>query len=301
MKKMYHRNIKLESDDFQNMVTFLADIYGKGNHSWTLGRLYGWKYGLWTANSRDPEIFCKSAELFFDESEILQGFIILESCGGSKATIFTSENKQVFEEIVDFLDKGGNFNKEYSIYCSENNLLETELLREHKYNIVGYPDTTFEYCVEDIVFPVVDLPDGYILTDEENFNDMDTLEHFRFSAFNPGAVLTEEIKWAYHYSRKNPFSKKKLGIVLVDEIKRPVSSCVGNFDVKNFDVEIEVVCTKREEEGKGYAKAVIAECIRRSIEMGARKVNISGWNELTKHLYSSFGKHTTVQKLEFRK
>ncbi len=163
-------------------------------------------------------------ESVFKESK-LQGFIILESCGGSKATIFTSENKQVFEEIVDFLDKGGNFNKEYSIYCSENNLLETELLCEHKYNVVGYPDTTFEYCVEDIVFPVVDLP----------------------------------------------------------------------------DVEIEVVCTKKEEEGKGYAKAVIAECIRRSIEMGARKVNISGWNELTKHLYSSFGKHTTVQKLEFRK
>lgn len=301
MKKIYHRNINLESNDFQNMVIFLTNIYGKGNHSWTLGRLYGWRYGLWSPESRNPEIFCKSAELFFDDSETLLGFIILESCGGSTATIFASDDKQVFEEMVDFLDMGGNFEKEYSIYCSENNLLEVEDLRNRKYTDVYYQDTTYEYCVEDIVLPVVDLPNGYTLTDEENFLNEDILERFRFSVFNPGTAFTEEIAWAYHYSRQNPFTKKKLCIVLNDENNSPVSSCVGYFDVENSDVEIEVVCTKKEEEGRGYAKAVIAECIRRSMEMGAKRVNISGWNTLTKHLYSSFGKHTAIQKVEFRK
>ncbi len=41
MNKIYHRNIDLESNDFQNMVCFQTDLYGKGNHNWTLGRLYG--------------------------------------------------------------------------------------------------------------------------------------------------------------------------------------------------------------------------------------------------------------------
>ncbi len=301
MKKIYHRNIKLESDDFQEMTAYLSDIYGKGNHTWTLGQLYGWKYGLWTPESRDPETFCKSAELFFDEEDNLLGFTVLGSCGGSKATIFVSENKQIYGEILEFLDKGGNFNKDYSIYCSENNLLELELLRSHKYTDVNYQDVTFEYCAEDIVLPVIELPKGYRLTDEEMFLNEDMLERFRFSAFNPGAVLTKELEYAYHYGRQNPFTKKKLSIVLLDENNSPISACMGNFDVDNLDVEIEVVCTKKEEEGKGYAKAVIAECIRRCVEIGARKVNISGWNEVTKHLYSSFGKHTTIQKLELRK
>ncbi len=303
MKKIHHRNIELESDDFQNMVALLSDIYGKGNHTWTLGRLYGWRYGLWTTESRNPEIFCKSAELFLDDNETLLGFIILESCGEGPATLFVPENedKQVLENMIQFLDSGGNFDKEYSIYCSENNSQEVEFLRTHQYTVVNYQDTTFEYSAENIILPVVDLPNGFILTDETRFEDEDMLEQFRFSVFNPGVAFTEEIKWAYHYSRRNPISKKTLCIVLVDENKRPISSCVGYFDVENSDVEIEVVCTKKEEEGNGYAKAVIAECIRRAIEMGAKQINISGWNEQTKHLYSSFGGYTAVQKIEIKK
>lgn len=76
---------------------------------------------------------------------------------------------------------------------------------------------------------------------------------------------------------------------------------MGYLDVANSDVEIEVVCTKKEEEGKGFAKAVIAECIRRSLEMGAKRVNISGWNSLTKHLYSGFGKNKKNQKISIKK
>ena len=301
MNKICHRNIILESNDFQNMVCLQTDLYGKGNHNWTLGRLYGWRYGLWTPESRNPEIFAKSAELFFDEDGVLLGFIILEACGGNTATIFAQDDEQILEEMVHFLDMGGNFENTYSIYCSESSLLEIEVLRNHKYISVSYEDITFEYCAEDIVLPTIDLPNGYTLTDENIFLDIERLERFRFSAFNPNANFDEEIAWAYRYSRENPFTKKELCIVLLDGSKNPVSSCMGYLDVANSDVEIEVVCTKKEEEGKGFAKAVIAECIRRSLEMGAKRVNISGWNSLTKHLYSGFGKNKKNQKISIKK
>lgn len=297
MNKIAHRNIILESNDFQNMVCFQEDLYGKGNHNWTLGRLYSWRYGLWTPESRNPELFSKSAELFFDEAGVLLGFIILEACGGNTATIFAQDDEQVLEEMVCFLDKGGNFGNAYSIYCSEDRLLEIEVLRNHKYINVSYADITYEYCAENIVLSSIDLPNGYTLTDENVFLDKERMERFRFSVFNPGANFDEEIAWAYCYSRENPCIKKELCIVLLDESKNPVSSCVGYFDAANLDVEIEVVCTKKEEEGRGFAKAVIAECIRRSLRMGAKKVNISGWNSLTQHLYSSFGRNKKIQKI----
>lgn len=301
MNKIYHRNIDLESNDFQDMVCLQTDLYGKGNHNWTLGRLYGWRYGLWTPESRDPKTFSKSAELFFDEDGILLGFIILDVSGGNTAAIFAQDDTRILEEMVHFLDMGGNFENKHSIYCSENNLLEIEVLRSHKYTSVSYEDITFEYCAEDIVLPAIDLPYGYTLTDENIYLDEERLERFRFSVFNPNADFDEEIAWAYRYSRTNPFIKKDLCIVLLDESKNPASSCMGYFDAANSDVEIEVVCTKKEAEGRGFAKAVIAECIRRSLEMGAKRVNISGWNPLTKHLYSGFGKNKKNQKISIKR
>ncbi len=256
---------------------------------------------MWTPKARDREIFRKSAELFFDEKGELLGFIILESCGENTATIFAQDDEPVLKEMVNFMDKGGNFESTYSIYCSEDRLFEIEVLRNHKYANVNYEDITFEYCAEDIVLPKVELPSGYTLTDENSFLDMEKLERFRFSAFNPNVNFDEEIAWAYRYSRKNPFIKKELCIVLLDENKNPISSCMGYCDVVNSDVEIENVCTKKEEEGKGFAKSVIAECIRRSLETGAKHVNISGWNLATQHLYSRFGKCKKNRKITIRK
>lgn len=301
MNKINHRNFDLASNDFQDMACLLADLYGKGNHIWTLGRFYGWRYGLWTPESRNPEIFQKSAELFFDGDGVLRGFLVLEACGGDTATILAQDDEQVLEEIVHFLDMGGNFENTYSIYCSENNLLEIEVLDRHNYSNINHEDTSFEYCAEDVVLPTIDLPSGYTITDETIFLDAEKLERFRFSVFNPGEKFTEEIAWAYRYSRENPMTKKELCIVLLDDNQNPVSSCVGNFDTANMDVEIEVVCTKKEEEGKGYAKAVIAECIRRSLRMGAKGVTISGWNPVTRHLYAGFGKMNENQKVSFKK
>lgn len=97
--------------------------------------------------------------------------------------------------------------------------------------------------------------------------------------------------------KRKSICKKELCIVLLDENKNPVSSCVGQLDRANLDLEVEVVCTRKDAEGKGFAKTVIAECIRRGLEMGVEKVNISGWNSVTKHLYSSFGKNTVNQKI----
>lgn len=253
---------------------------------------------------QNPEIqkfFSKSAELFFDEAGVLLGFIILETCGESTATIFAQDDEQVLEEMVRFLDMGGNFKSTYSVYCSEDRVLEIEVLRKHKYIHVSYEDITYEYFAEDIALSAIDLPDGYTLTDENVFSDRERMERFRFSVFNPGVNFDEEIAWAYRYSRENPCIKKELCIVLLDESENPVSSCMGYFDAANLDVEIEVVCTKKEEEGRGFAKAVIMECIRRSLRLGAKKINISGWNSLTKHLYSSFGKNKKVQKIMISK
>ena len=301
MRKIEHRHFRMETDDFKNMAELLTALYGKGEHDWTLGRLYAWKYGLWSEEARNPEIFAKSAELFFDENSRLQGFIILEECGGDLATLFLPEDKALLKEMICFLDNGGNFNHGYSIYCCQNKSWQIDFLKSYGYDHIKLEDLTFEYCAEDIMLPCIKMPAGYKITDQSVYTAIEKIEKFRFTAFNPNAKLTEDIVWAYKYSRENPFIKKELGIVLLNEDNEPVSSCIGYFDAVNADMEIEVVCTRKEDEGRGFAKLVIAECIKKGLKLGAKNFSISGWNDLTKHLYSSFGKSNRNQKVSLHK
>lgn len=301
MTKLSHRNINLESTDFADMVRLLAKFYGEGNHDWTLGRLYAWRYGLWTPESRDPKLFSKSAELFLDECEQLQGFVVIEECGGDVAAVFAPNDEQVLEEIAHFLASCGNYGQAYSIYCSECNSWIAKWFRNHGYDNVNYADTTFEYQAKDIVLPKVSLPEGYSMTDQSLYLDLERVERFRHLAFNPESNFNDEVAWAYQYSRKNPFIQKDLCILLLNENKEPVSSCIGYYDTVNADMEVEVVCTKKEEEGRGFAKAVIAECIRRGLELGVKTCSISGWNEMTRHIYSSFGENKKNEKVCLKK
>lgn len=106
---------------------------------------------------------------------------------------------------------------------------------------------------------------------------------------------------AYKYSNKNQFLVPTLNIVLLNECGKPVSSCMGYWDRNNNIMEVEVVATLSAYKNRGFAKMVISECIRRGISLGVEKVEISAWEDKTRHLYSSFGKPVAVQKIKCKK
>jgi hypothetical protein len=43
---------------------------------WSLGRMYGWKYGRWRKESQCDSLFEKQAELFFDDANVLCRIIV---------------------------------------------------------------------------------------------------------------------------------------------------------------------------------------------------------------------------------
>ena len=54
-------------------------------------------------------------------------------------------------------------------------------------------------------------------------------------------------------------------------------------------------------ENRGFAKAVISECIKRGINKGVKEFSISAWEEKTRKLYSSFGKAQAIKKVFYKK
>ena len=75
----YHRTYIEKSDDFNKMYLLVSYLNGLHLCDWSLGRLFGWKYGRWSKESQIDSLFEKQSELFFDDSNELCGIIITEN------------------------------------------------------------------------------------------------------------------------------------------------------------------------------------------------------------------------------
>jgi ribosomal protein S18 acetylase RimI-like enzyme len=70
---------------------------------------------------------------------------------------------------------------------------------------------------------------------------------------------------------------------------RFVSGCEALIDAWNAEADIERVCTHSSFRQRGFARAVIQECLYRLQEMGLRQAYITGYSEAAMRLYASLG------------
>ena len=70
---------------------------------------------------------------------------------------------------------------------------------------------------------------------------------------------------------------------------RFVAGCEALIDAHNAEAEIERVCTHSAFRKRGFARAVIQECLYRLREMGMRSAYITGYSEAAIALYGSMG------------
>ncbi len=73
---MKNRMFKAHTDDFDKMCKLVIELNAKDECDWSLGRMYGWKYGRWSKRSQDDLMFEEQAELFFDDNDDLIGIIV---------------------------------------------------------------------------------------------------------------------------------------------------------------------------------------------------------------------------------
>ncbi len=54
-------------------------------------------------------------------------------------------------------------------------------------------------------------------------------------------------------------------------------------------------------ENRGFVKKTTSKWNRRGLDFGVNRIEISAWEDKTKHLYASFGNPTAVQKIKMVK
>lgn len=291
-----HRTYREQSNDFEQMVSLISYLNGLHRCDWSLGRLHAWKYGRWSRESQMDCLFEKQAGLFFDGSGKLCGIVITEDFGNSYS-LLSIKDPDVIQFMLDFLLQAPSFEKPCRIVVPEKDLQQTEILERNGFVFAGDADVTYTYGAGDLALRPAALPNGYTMTSQQEYKDKEKAERLRFFAFNPESVFDDVMDYAYRYARKNPILVPELSILLLNESGEPVSTCMGYWDRENRLMEVEVVATKKEYENRGFARAVISECIRRGMQKGVQEFSISAWEEKTRKLYSSFGKARVSRKI----
>jgi ribosomal protein S18 acetylase RimI-like enzyme len=133
------------------------------------------------------------------------------------------------------------------------------------------------------------------------YGDYDSQRTMKNAAFRAGQPMDEARLFAFSHVRESPLYDPAMDIVLVNDRKEAVAGCEGFIDYENGVMEVERVCTVPEYRRRGFAGAVIRECVRRGRRRGIKAVQISGLNENTIRLYTSFGRHSAIRHLEYRK
>jgi ribosomal protein S18 acetylase RimI-like enzyme len=93
----------------------------------------------------------------------------------------------------------------------------------------------------------------------------------------------------YNYAHHGPLYHAPTDLCVMAPDGRFAAGCEALIDGHNSEADIERVCTHSDFRRQGFARAVIAECLRRLKEMGLRNAYITGYSEAALALYGSMG------------
>jgi GNAT superfamily N-acetyltransferase len=115
----------------------------------------------------------------------------------------------------------------------------------------------------------------------------------RANAFQNKNTLTEEelsdrIKF-FNYNMRGPLYHPDTDLYVLAPDGRFASGCEALINAAALEADVERVCTHSDFRKRGFARAVIQECLHRLKAMGIRNAYITGYSEAAIALYGSMG------------
>lgn len=289
-------NFRNNSEDFKHMCRLIVELNNPEElgHHWTLGQLIDWQWGIWNDAKLDPNFFEKNCRLFYNYLGDLVGFAISESGTNRFMIAFRKQYRSFRKLAIQSVLQRPFGTGPFEISTIESDTQFIQQLEEAGFSATSRGETMYLYAIEDAVLKEVTLADGLTIEGMDRFQDLGRQMELKRYSFHGGEEISPEHVFAYHYVRNSPLYDASMDLVLHDQTGRCLSGCEGFIDYDNALMQIERVCTQKAFEGRGYARAVINECIRQGALRGVRSFSITAWNDLTHHLYSSFGQSTAI-------
>lgn len=301
-----HRSYAEGAGDFNRISRFITgnQPYLRRHSTWCLGRFVDWKYGLWGNKLSVPGFWEQNAHLWFDGFEELAGFAIAED-GGSDIAILTAEGYRfLFEEILQWaLEHWGSRGPALSIEITALQTLEAGLLERKGFQ----REDTFYTSHFDLTAGLVaryPLEEGFAIVDMATHPDYRAQRILRQNAFHGESDLSEEelnrTLSLYNHTHEGPIYHPQTDLCISAPDGAFVAGCEALIDARNAEADIERVCTHSRYRRRGFARAVIQECLYRLRDMGLRRAYITGYSPEAIALYDSLGAQARTESLVYR-
>jgi GNAT superfamily N-acetyltransferase len=293
--KTTHRSYSEEAGDFNRLCRLAIENHEhmRSYSTWCLGRLVDWKYGLYENKLAIAGFWDKNAHLWFDGFGELAGITISENSDAGFAIITAQGYRFLFEELLQWML--GNWRERgarLSIEITELQAPEAIILER-----CGFQhESTFSTQRFDLTAtPVKRFPlePGYMIVDMHTHPNYREQRILRAEAFSGKSSLSEEelrrqLEF-YNYIHRGPLYHPQYDLCVMAEDGQFVAGCEALIDARNLAADIERVCTHSRFRKRGFARAVIQECLERLRDMGMRRAYITGYSPEAMALYGSLG------------
>lgn len=290
-----HRAYAEEAGDFRRIARFfMAHAAHLRTHAtWPLVRFVDWKYGLYEHRTAVAGFCAKNACLWFDGFDELAGLALSEE-GDEGFVILTAPGYRfLYPELLDWVlatwqDRGPHLRTE----ITARQTLEADALARAGF---GLTESFFtqRFDLQGELPPRVPLAEGFRLVDMATNPDYRGQRILRDDAFSSrrglsDAALDKEIEF-YNHGHHGPIYHAPVDLCVMAPDGRLVAGCEALIDAHNVEADIERVCTHSEFRRRGFARAVIQECLYRVQAMGLARAYITGYSPAAIALYGSLG------------
>ena len=288
-----HRHYSDEMGDFNRLCCFMIDHNSAVRRfsTWVLGRIVDWKYGVWGDKLSTPGFWEKNAELWFDGFGKLAGFVISEEGGSDIAIITTAGYRFLFEEMLNWaIESWADRGPALSIEITASQSMEIPILERYQFT----KDASFYRSHFDLTSELSrtsPLADGFRIVDMKSNPDIRAKCILRRNAFGGKSDMNEEEiareSKIHEFGHQSPIYHPDTDLYVLSPEGIFVSGCEALIDIQNLEADIERVCTHSDYRRKGFARAVIQECLVRLKTMGIIQAHITGYSSEAIALYGS--------------
>jgi GNAT superfamily N-acetyltransferase len=143
------------------------------------------------------------------------------------------------------------------------------------------------------LLPRAPLEPGFVIIDMQSHPDYRAQARLRADAFEGKSAPTAEelntrLKY-YNHSCNGPIYHAPTDLCVMAEDGQFVAGCEALINGHRLEADIERVCTHSDFRKRGFAKAVIQECLDRLRDIGIRDAYITGYSPGAIALYGSLG------------
>lgn len=307
--KTTHRDYSEVNGDFNRIAQFFTQhpANRRTHTTWCLGRFVDWKYGLYSDKRAFPSFCDENAHLWFDGFGGLAGFVISESGDAGFQILTLDGHRFLFEEMLSWVlrtwkERLAEDESRFSTEITEYQVWETKILEQYGFHCESTFATRRFDLTRDLA-PRFPLEPGFTIVDMQSHPDYRAQAILRADAFQGKPTLSEEelryrLKY-YNHTHSGPVYHPQTDLCVMAEDGRFVSGCEALINASCLEADIERVCTHSSFRKRGFAQAVIQECLYRLQEMGIHNAYITGYSPQALALYGSLGAVDEVKSFSY--